>query len=124
MSIPSDLRYGIRVLFHNPAFTLVAVLTMALGIGANTAMFSVVYSVLLRPLPYPAAERLVVGALSVPEYRELAASTRVFDRTAIFARNLYNWSNDAEREQLLGGVVSSSFFELLGKPHLGRTFSA
>lgn len=117
-----DLRYGIRMLFKNSGFTVVAVITLALGIGANTAIFSVVYGVLLRPLPYPEADRLMVANVSVPDYRDLKASSQAFDETAIWASNLYNLSGDGEPEQMLGAVVSPSFFILLGQAAVGRTF--
>lgn len=117
-----DLRYGFRVLFRNPGFTAVALLTLALGIGANTAIFSVVYSVLLRPLPYPESDRLVVTGVSVPDYRDLKEAGSVFDETAIWASNLYTLDGDGEPEQLRGATVSSSFFTLLGQAAIGRTF--
>jgi putative ABC transport system permease protein len=117
-----DLRYGSRTLLKNPGFTLVALLTLALGIGVNTAIFSVVYSVLLRPLPYPDAERLVVTGISVPDYRDLKDAGGAFDETAIWASNQYTVKDGGEPEQLMGAVVSPSFFNLLGKPIAGRVF--
>lgn len=121
-TLSQDLRYGFRMLLRNPGFTAVALLTLALGIGANTAIFSVIYSVLLRPLPYPEAARLVVTNVSVPDYRDLKEANEVFDETAIWASNLYSLDANGEPEQLMGAVVSPSFFSLLGQPAIGRTF--
>ncbi|MFN0103612.1 MAG: ABC transporter permease [Bryobacteraceae bacterium] len=130
-----DLRYGARVLLKNPGFTLAAVLTLAAGIGANTAIFSVVYGVLLRPLPYAKGSDLVVLhqktaqaddlRFSVPEitdYREgnKTLSAVVEHHSMVF---LLLGKNIAERVQT--AVVSANFFPVLGvEPKLGRTFVA
>ncbi|MBA3438661.1 MAG: ABC transporter permease [Pyrinomonadaceae bacterium] len=119
-----DLRYGLRMLFKNPGFTAVAVLALALGIGANTAIFSVVNAVLLRPLPYKDADRLVVTNLSLPDYHDVERGNGVFDGMAVYASNLYNLIGTDGSEQVLGAIVSPDFFPLLGTPSLGRTFSA
>jgi putative ABC transport system permease protein len=76
-SFLQDLRYGARTLLKNPGFTLIAVITLSLGIGANTAVFSVVYGVLLKPLPYKDAERIVVARVSQPDFRDLKEATKV-----------------------------------------------
>jgi putative ABC transport system permease protein len=115
-----DLRYGLRVLLKNPGFALVAVITLALGIGANTAIFSVVYGVLLKPLPYKDADRIVIANISPPDFRDVKESNQVFDRMAIWGRNLYNVNIDGETSQVLGAVVSPEFFPLLGGQMLGR----
>ena len=86
----NDLRYAIRSFLRTPGFTLVAVLTLALGIGATTAIFSVVNAVLLRPLPYADADRLVVTRGSLPDIRDLERSNRSFDGMATWASNLFN----------------------------------
>ncbi|HKP85994.1 MAG TPA: ABC transporter permease [Blastocatellia bacterium] len=117
-----DLRYGVRMLARNRAFTVVAVLALALGIGANTAIFSVVYSILLKPLPYKDADRLAVANISIPDYRDLKEASQVFDETAIWASNLYSLSANGEAEQVLGAVVSPSFFTMLGQAAIGRVF--
>jgi len=121
-SLWQDLRYGVRVLLKNPGFTFVAVLTLALGIGANTAIFSVVQAVLLRPLPYKDAERLVIASVSPPDFRDLRESSQSFDRVAIWASNLYNANVGNETTQVTGAIVSPEFFPLLGDPVLGRAW--
>jgi len=118
-----DLRYGLRMLRRSPGFTAVAVIALALGIGANTAIFSVVYSVLLKPLPYKDADHLVVANISVPDYRDLNEANQVFDETAIWASNQYSLNVGGETEQTLGATVSPSFFTLLGQATVGRTFT-
>src|ERR1044071_5703961 len=118
-----DLRYAARMLRRNPGFTALAVIALALGIGANTAIFSVVYSVLLKPLPYKDADRLAVANISVPDYRDLKEANQVFDETAIWASNQYSLKTGDETETLLGAIVSPRFFAMLGQPKLARAFS-
>jgi hypothetical protein len=129
-----DARHGIRALWKAPAFTAAVVLTLALGIGANTAIFSVVNAVLLRPLPYADSERLVYvwendrfsetkrEAASVPDYFDLRERARSFSSLAAFAEaplTLVQAGRDAER--VIVGSVSHTFFETVGvKPLLGR----
>src|SRR5262249_32846649 len=117
-----DLRYALRSLRREPGFTLVAVLTLALGIGANTAIFSVVHAVLLRPLPYTDADRLVVGPISPPDFRDVAEANHVFDRMAIWASNLYSVEAGDQVSQVMGAVVSPDFIPMLGRPMIGRAF--
>ncbi len=130
-----DVRYGMRVLLKNPAFSLAAILTLALGIGANTAIFSLVYGVLLRPLPYQNGSELVVlhqlntkstipnipfSAKELSDYGQQNHTLEgiVEHHTMVF---LLSDSNTAERVQT--AVVSGNFFDVLGvKPLLGRTF--
>lgn len=120
-----DLRYGARMLRKQPGFTLIAVLTLALGIGANTAIFSVVYGVLLHPLPYRDAERLVVSNISPPDFRDLKASTQSLDQMALWGSNLYGVNVKNETKQTMGAIVSPEFFPLLGiNPALGRYWQA
>ena len=131
-----DLRYGARMLLKHPGFTLIAVLTLALGIGANTAIFSIVNAVLLRPFPYQAPERLVIlrGALSVRGLRRRpiptlligARRTRSFDSIAAVRGNeSFNFTGAGEPERLQGRLVSAEFFSTLGiKPLVGRDFLA
>jgi putative ABC transport system permease protein len=117
-----DLRYGMRMLLKNPGFAIVAVITLALGIGANTAIFSVVYGVLLKPLPYREADRIVVANISLPDFRDVRESNQVFDQMATWASNLYNVKIDDDTTQVMGAVVSPEFFPMLGGPMLGRTW--
>ncbi|MGH9938700.1 MAG: ABC transporter permease, partial [Blastocatellia bacterium] len=131
-----DLRSGARMLVKNPGFALIAIITLALGIGANTAIFSVVNAVLLRPLPYEHPERLVLvwehflrqGLAQIPvsasEFTDYRDQNRVFERIAAFNTVDYNLTGADTPERLPGAVVSASVFPLLGvKPLLGRTFT-
>jgi putative ABC transport system permease protein len=121
----NDFRYAIRAFLQTPGFTLVAVLTLGLGIGATTAIFSVVNAVLLRPLPYTAADRLVTTRGSLPDLQDLESSSGSFDGLAVWASNLYNLRTGTDRHQVLGGTVSASLLPLLGvQPVLGRNFTA
>jgi putative ABC transport system permease protein len=119
-SLLHDLRYAARTLLKNPGFTLVAVITLSLGIGANTAIFSVVHAVLLKPLPYKDAERIAVASVSPPDFRDLKESTQVFDQLAIWASNLYNVTVNGETTQVRGAIVSPEFLPMLAQPALGR----
>src|SRR5438477_6702030 len=104
----TDLRYGLRQLIKQPTFTLVAVLTLALGIGANTAIFSVLDAVLLKPLPFPEADRLLAlfprrgseplgnGAISPPEYADIAARVRSFEGVAAIRDRAVNLTGNGE----------------------------
>jgi putative ABC transport system permease protein len=122
-SFLSDLRYALRQLVKAPGFTAVAVVTLALGIGANTAMFSLVRGVLLRPLPYPQAERLVTAGLSLPDFDDLRRAATVFDDTAVWASNLYVLGGEGAGEQVRGATVSDRFFSMLGTAAVGRALS-
>jgi predicted permease len=120
----SDFRYALRAFARAPAFTLVAILTLALGIGATTAIFSIVNAVLLQPLPYSAPDRLVVAHVSLPDFRDVAAESRSFEGVAVWASNLYNLESNGESRQITGGVVSPETLPLLGvTPVLGRNFT-
>ncbi|MET0621093.1 MAG: ABC transporter permease, partial [Thermoanaerobaculia bacterium] len=122
-SLGQDLRYALRSLTRSPGFTLVAVATLALGIGANTAVFSIVRGVLLAPLPYADASRVVVAGTSLPDFEDFRRETASFESSAVFASNLYNVGFGADTRQLLGAVVSSDFFRVIGGvvPRAGRT---
>ena len=132
-----ELRYAARSLLKRPAFSLVAVLTLALGIGANTAIFSVVNATLLRPLPFKDPDRVVMlwGALaklqadrlpnSAPNFIELKARSQTFERLAAFRSWSWQLTGGSEPELLRGARVSADFFEAVGAgPILGRTFTA
>jgi putative ABC transport system permease protein len=130
-----DVRYGLRMLLKRPGFTLVAVVALALGVGANTAIFSVVNGVLLRPLPYKDPDRLVrlgewsqqVPGMSVayPNFLDWREQNHVFEGLAATQFDSYNLTGVDEPERLQGRNVSANFFDLLGvAPALGRTFKA
>jgi putative ABC transport system permease protein len=140
-TVLQDLRYGARTLRKNLGFTLVAVFTLALGIGANTAIFSVVDAVLLRPLPFAEQERLVVMwkrdltanhplvELSVPEFNDWRAQSESFESLAAMPTSVYGYgyilTGRGEPVQIESARVSADFFETLGaRPQLGRDFTA
>ncbi|HKY45884.1 MAG TPA: ABC transporter permease, partial [Pyrinomonadaceae bacterium] len=129
-----DIRYALRTLARRPGFTAVAVITLALGIGANTAIFSVVNGVLLRPLDYPEPERLVAlresnaskqpdSQVSPANFREWRRQNTVFSDMAVYRTVSYNLTGDSNPERLLAGRVSAGLFKTLGvNPLLGREF--
>ena len=128
-----DLRYALRLLRKSPGFTAVAVLTLALGIGANTAIFSVVQGVVLAPLPYRQPDRLVVVsqtnlfprvAISYPNFLDWQRNARSFEQMAASARQGYDLINPGTSEHVDGEEISAGFFSTLGvKLLLGREFS-
>jgi predicted permease len=129
-----DLRYGIRMLAKNPGFTAVAVLTLALGIGASTAIFSVVYGVLLRPLPYPKPDQIVrLWEVNVrggrmrfadPNFEDVRSQSRGFQGVAEYAAWLQSVSGGSEPTRSMVASVSRDFFPLMGVgPVLGRGFA-
>lgn len=131
-----DLRYGLRMLVKNPGFTAVAVIALALGIGANTAIFSVVNTVLLRPLPYKDPERLVMvfedsrahgyprDTPTTANYIDWRDQNQVFESIAAIASASFNLTGVGDPERLVGCRVSASLFPLLGvSPQLGRWFT-
>jgi putative ABC transport system permease protein len=130
-----DLRYGARTLRKAPGFTIVAILTLAIGIGANAAIFSVVNAVLLKPVPFPDPDRLVMFMNTSPQgsgrfaspakFQHWRAQTRVVHDVAAFRSNIVNFTGGGVPEQLRAGEVSVDYFRLLGAPVFrGRTFSA
>jgi predicted permease len=131
-SLLQDLRFGLRMLRKSPGFTAVAVLTLALGIGANTAIFSVVSAVLLRPLPYPNHDRLLRIEETHPDglsanmtfatFLDLQRASKTVENPAAFRPWSFNITGQGDPEQVEGALVSSNFFPALGsKPYLGRT---
>jgi putative ABC transport system permease protein len=130
-----DVRYGLRMLVKKPTFTIVAVLTLALGVGANTAIFSIVNAVLLRSLPFPDPDRLVriyfnnpgVGLrgvrFSVPEFDDLRTQTDVFEEVSVIVLGPTNLTGTKQPEHLEMMEVSPNYFSMLGAtPELGRLF--
>src|SRR5215472_7745722 len=129
-----DIRYGVRMLLKNPAMTLVATLTLALGIGANTAIFSAVNGLMLRPLPVANADRLVVfsgqpqgGSLftqfSYPDYQDIRSQADGFSDVVGFVINLAGMDSDGKVEPVIFNYVTGNYFSTLGlKPAAGRLF--
>ncbi len=129
-----DLRYGFRMLMKSPGFTAVAIVTLALGIGANTALFSVINGVLLSPLPFPESDRLVTlhenkpnfegGSVSYPNFRDWQKDNHTFSAVAVGRTYAFSLTGIGEAEQVGGEFISSDFFPVLGvKPVIGRTFT-
>ena len=121
-----DLRYGIRVLLKKPGFTIVAVVTLALGIGANTAIFSVVNAVLIKPLPYPEPGRLVAirGNQSVPDLDDIKAQSESFDALGGVVVQALAYTGESEPVQVQAALCNADLFAALGTPPLlGRTIS-
>ncbi|MBO0798716.1 MAG: ABC transporter permease, partial [Blastocatellia bacterium] len=125
-SLWQDLRYGMRMLLKSPAFTLTAILSLAIGIGANTALFSVVNDVLWRPLPYPHAERLVsVEGYRGADFAALSEANRVFDGLAAWLGRSYLLTGRGPAAQLFGVRVTPELMSLLGVTlQAGRAFAA
>ena len=137
----SDFRYAVRSLLRTPGFTIAALVTLALGIGANTAMFAVANAVLFRQLPYPTADRMVsltdvsVGkntealaagsdlGVSVGNFRDWQTRNRTLERVAAYRFTLYSITESGSPEAILGAMVSWDFFHVSGTPpRLGRAF--
>src|SRR5438874_9498678 len=130
----NNLRFAFRQLRKSPGFSLVAVLTLALGIGANSAIFSVVNAVLLRPLPYPQPERLVYlnetasgtdVSIALPDYFDWRHDSTSFQHLALSRLESRNLSGIAGREpeRIAVAFVTANFFDVIGlRPQVGRTF--
>src|SRR6266567_7162034 len=129
-----DVRYSLRVLGKNPGFAAIAILTLALGIGANTALFSVVNGVLLRPLPYPQPDRIVAisektanferSSISYPNFLDWSRSNTTFSSIAAYRSDDFNMTGSGEPERVRIGMVSAGFFKILGiTPVHGRLFT-
>ena len=128
-----DLRYALRILLKAPAFMAIAIVTLALGIGANTALFSVVNGVLLNPLPYPDSKQLVAvygnapgfekSPVSYPNFLDWQHQNEVFSSMALYRHEDYNFTGNGEGERVTGYMVTADFFRTVGvTPLLGRTF--
>jgi len=129
----NDLRFAFRQLLKNPGFTAVAVLTLALGIGANTAIFSVVDAVLLRPLAYPESDRLVWlsergpdwsgGSISCPNFTDWRNQQSVFEKFGVYSGSNFTLTGAGEPVRLAGAMMSSDVFAALRvQPEIGRVF--
>ena len=134
-SLLKDIQYGVRSLLKRPGFTAIALITLAFGIGANTAIFTVVNALLLKPLPYQDPDRLVwIGELApqrkdemIPgaHFLEWSEQSQAIDRIAVYSDHNLTLSGAGEPQRLKGGQVSSGFFPMLGvQPLLGRNFLA
>jgi putative ABC transport system permease protein len=136
-TIVQDVRYSVRTLTKAPVFTIVAVLILAFGIGANSAVFSILDAVLIRPLPYPNAERLVkadvydlksgdfYGKTSYPDFADWSEQSHLFNRLAAYEDKAFNLAGTLQPEHVKGQVVSSAFFETLGvEPLQGRSLAS
>jgi predicted permease len=132
-----DVRYGLRMLAKNPGFSVLVILTLALGIGANTAIFSVVSAVLLRPLPFPEPDRLVAilhvdlrtgetgRALSYPDFRDLRAESKTLEAAAAYEEGSATMTGMGDPVHLTMGICSADMFHVLREPpKLGREFTA
>ena len=132
-----DIKYAIRALLRKPGFTAVTVLTLAIGIGANAAIFGAVNAVLLRPLPFPEPDRLVhvfttsiqrpdrlSGATSPPDFTDWRSTNTAFSEMAAFSRSSFALTGNGSPEQMRGAFVTSTFFDVLGtRPLHGRTIA-
>ena len=134
-SVASDVRYALRALRKNPGFTAVVLLTLALGIGATTAIFTVVDHVMLRPYPYPEIDRIMMlsettrngqgMSVSWPNFVDWRAQNQAFESLGVFRNMIVNLSRTDQPERLNGALASSEVFKALGIPAVvGRTFSA
>ena len=132
--LTQDVRYAFRLWRRRPTFAAVAILTLALGVGANTAMFSIVNAVLLRPLPYPHADRLVSvftksksfrqGLLSYQEYEEIRKQSGTVEAIGLYLSQSVNLTGTTEPQRLVGTFVTGTFFDVLGlKAERGRLLS-
>src|SRR6185503_15141237 len=129
-----DIRYGARMLLKNPGITIIVILALALGIGANTAIFSVINAVVLRPLPYDEAERLLFlnekspvldeMSISYPNFTDWRNQNHVFEKIGVYNRNSYNLTGYGEAERIPTGQVSADLFSALRvNAALGRVFT-
>lgn len=136
IDITRDARYALRMLIRTPAFSLVAILTFAVGIGVNTAMFSVVNGVLLRALPYPDADRITMVWLdnrrqgieeditSYPNYRDWRDQNTTYEHLAGFTSSSFSLTGAGEPERLRGTLATANFFDVMGvRPIAGRVFT-
>src|SRR2546423_1345811 len=135
----NDIQYGLRQLMKNPGFTLIAAITLALGIGANPAIFSVVNALLLKPLPFPGPQQLVafgmtntrekgtqenLGSLSYPDFFDFRAQNRTLSSIALFRDRAFALTGEEGATSLRGVKASAEVFDVLGvEPIMGNTFA-
>ena len=130
----TDMRFGMRMLVKSPGFAVMAVLTLAIGIGANTAIFTVLNSVLLRPLPFHDPDRLTILSERSPQFDSMSvayqnftdwkAQNTTFENMALFRQKDFTLTGDRGPEHITGREVSAGFFDLLGVPlAMGRDFT-
>src|SRR5947207_8459758 len=129
-----DMRYGVRMLLKNPGVTIIVIIALALGIGSNTAIFSVVNAVLIRPLPYAESERLVFlnekspvldeMSVSYPNFSDWREQNHSFEKIGVYNRASYNLTGVGEAERIITGQVSADLFSVLRVNALhGRLFT-
>ncbi|HET6972816.1 MAG TPA: ABC transporter permease, partial [Pyrinomonadaceae bacterium] len=129
-----DIRYGARTLMKNPGVTIIVIIALALGIGANTAIFSVVNTVLIRPLPYEESDRLVFlneksplldeMSISYPNFLDWREHNQTFEKMGVYNRASYNLTGAGEAERIVTGQISADLFSVLRvNPLLGRVFT-
>src|SRR5262245_9030966 len=133
-NLAQDIRYASRTLLKMPGFAAAAICTLALAIGANTAFFSVIKGILLEPLPYPAADRIVVvsntynarpSSNSVPDYMDRVRDAKTVESIAAFNRADFNLTTESVTAHISGAVVTPSFFDVsLVRPAMGRAFTS
>ena len=132
--LAQDLRFSARMLVKNPAFTAIAIFTLALGIGGNTAIFSIVNGVLLNPLPFPQPDRLVAvheskpnfenGAISYPNFLDWRKDNRTFSSMGISRRWAFSLTGRGDAVQVTANFISAGYFDVLGiRPLSGREFT-
>jgi hypothetical protein len=133
-TILQDIRYGIRMLVKTPALTAIVILALALGIGANTAIFSVINAVVLRPLPFDQADQLLFlnerspvldeMSISYPNFTDWRNQNHVFEKIGVYNRNSYNLTGYGDAERILTGQVSADLFSALRvSAMIGRVFT-
>ena len=132
-SLWNDLRYGLRMMMKTPGVTLIAILTLTLGIGANTALFSVVNAVLLNPLPYSQPNQLISmsqrtgqfedSSIAYPNFLDWVKDNRSFASMAAYRSDSFNLTGSGDAKRLRGEMISAPYFSQLGvQPILGRDF--
>ncbi len=134
-SLRNDIRYAVRNLIKRPGFTLIAVITLALGIGANTAIFSAIYALLLKPLPFPELDRVVTiwdkapirgivhNEVALANYLDWRAQNQSFEQLALYRWWSANLTGVEPPERIQGFLVTANFLDAIGmKPIMGLTF--